>query len=151
MEVVTGYQWNIGSASQSEVSEVEIARVINFGNSGLAWDAEFPGPDHKILLKDRSTSVVSINYKTSSEYMSGIQFEYNDGNESPVFENESSVGNGLASIPLSEFATVRKIGMAVTSDNRIVGLRLIDTRGNTIVEKTWKDMKTKEMNRLWND
>ena len=84
--MVTGYQWNIGSASKSEVSEVEVVRTINFGNAGLAWDAEFPGPEHKILLKDRSTSVVSINYKTNSSYMSGIQFKYNDNNESPVFE-----------------------------------------------------------------
>jgi len=92
-EVPTGYQWDIGSASRSEVSEVEIARTLNFGNSDLPWTAEFPGPEHKILLKDRSTSVVSINYKTNNSYMSGIQFKYNDGNESPVFEAESSSQN----------------------------------------------------------
>jgi len=149
-EVVTGYQWDIGSASRSEVSEVEITKIINFGDAGLAWDVEFPGPEHKILLKDRSTSVVSINYKTNSSYMSGIQFKYNDNNESPVFETESSSENSLESIPLSEFASVRKIGMAI-KDKGIVGLRLIDTRGNTIVQKTWKDMKSKELNKLWND
>jgi len=92
-EVLTGYQWDIGSSSRSEVSEPEIVRTINFGNSNLAWDAEFPGPEHKILLKDRSTSIVSINYKTNNSYMSGIQFKYSDGNESPVFETESSTQN----------------------------------------------------------
>jgi len=147
-----GYEWDIGAAADSEVFNPTIVRTIEFGDSSAAWDYEFPGADYKIRVpSDRSTSITSINIKRDkvSNNMSGLQFTYSDGNESPTFDSASSVENGQMPITLSEFSSVRKISMALSSSNGIVALKLYDSKDNELVSKLWATLSAKQLKKMW--
>lgn len=135
-----GYKWNYGTVDdESVLFEPEIVNEIKFGNAGLSWNVEFPGPDYRIVLKDRNSFVTTIKVKRSAteKAMSAFKFIYSDGNETPFVTCDSSVSRGAASIEVSEFSSIRKIGMAISGSNGIVALRLIDGRGNVVAFKNW--------------
>lgn len=52
-------------------------------------------------------------------------------------------------ITLSEFSSVRKVSMAVRSDNGIIAMKLYDAKGNELVSKLWANESSKSLKKLW--
>ena len=76
---------------------------------------------------------------------------YSDGNIGPLFESASSADASLQDFEYGSFQSIRKISMAVDSNNGILGVRFYDSKNKKLLEETWNSSKVsaRDLSRMW--
>ena len=148
------FEWNTSSMDEGDLFNPRIEKTVEFGDSSLAWDIEFPSSEYPMKLDDDNDEirVTGIEYKTagSLDFLAGIRFEYDNGNFGPWLQSPAARAFDSKEIAsLSGFGDTRKIAMAVTSDNQLLGLGLRKSNSSVILSEKWWSGSDDTLNNLW--
>jgi len=84
--------------------------------------------------------VAKINIKVMNNnwFLTAIQFVYSNGKRTPLFDRYEMNDNFKKKcIKIDTTRQVRQIGVKISEDQGILGLRLIDAFGENITDVTW--------------
>ena len=88
-------------------------------------------------LTDVKLSAIRIKCSNNRSALTGIQFVYQNGFESPLFQTDGAIQNNIIyTVNLDTSKTVRKVSIKV-DEQKIGGLRLYDENNEFIMNSSW--------------
>ena len=110
---------------------------LDFGDSSI-WTNVFS------IEQTKEVQLAKINYKQRENLyeLIGIQLEFSNGDESPMFEIESNIGVDdepieVKTIEIGDYNYLSKISMLVKDLNKLSGLMLIDQNNDFASQANW--------------
>ena len=110
---------------------------LDFGDSSI-WTNVFS------IEQTKEVQLTKINYKQRENLyeLIGIQLEFSNGEESPMFEIESNIGVDDApievkTIEIGDYNYLSKISMLIKDLNKLSGLMLIDQNNDFASQANW--------------
>ena len=110
---------------------------LDFGDSSI-WTDVFS------IEQTKEVQLTKINYKQRENLyeLIGIQLEFSNGEESPMFEIESNIGVDdvpieVKTIEIGDYNYLSKISMLIKDLNKLSGLMLIDQNNDFASQANW--------------